>query len=356
MKPLPRYVCMKRVKRHPYLYFRRGDVYQRLPDNPSSPAFAQRYAEILASWSVQPHRHRDGTVDALIARFKASPRWHELTPATRAGYARDLDRLRPIGDEPVAEVRRRHIRELRDLSGLKPRAADAFVVACGSLFKLAVDEEAIDVNPAHGVDRLARSRPYATWSAEQRAVFEAAMARDAVPEWAARAYRIAGAIGTRRGSLLALTWERFDGRRLRYQAEKGGALVDLACPADLARWLAQRRPADNRGPIVAMPGGQPWQRRTFTRCWRRLLDSIGLDGLHLHGLRHTVGRDLAEAGASEDMIMSVTGHRSAEMVRRYTQAARRRTMGDAAMLLMERTGKPRDQSGKPRNRKRASSA
>lgn len=56
------------------------------------------------------------------------------------------------------------------------------------------------------------------------------------------------------------------------------------------------------------------------------------DDCVVHGLRKTAARKLAEAGCSEDEIMSVTGHASAQMVRLYVRGAKRSKMADSAVL------------------------
>lgn len=69
---------------------------------------------------------------------------------------------------------------------------------------------------------------------------------------------------------------------------------------------------------------------------RAHLDSIGLDGVVLHGLRHTAGRGLAEAGRSGQEIMSVLGHSTLQMVERYTRKAKQKTLANAAIVKLIR--------------------
>lgn len=357
MKPLPRYVQLKRVKGIPYLYFRRGDTYQRLPSDPASSDFAAAYARLLAIEAVNAEPIEAGTVRALIADFKRSSRWQSLREETRRGYARAFDKLEPIGNFPFADIRKRHVRELRDRLAFRQRAADAWVTAIASLFRHAVDDDLIDVNPAHGIARLARSRSYKRWSAEQQAIFEQAIARGAVPRWAATAYHLAGWLTMRRANVLTFRWSGYDGRRIRYAAAKGGHEVDVRVPAPLKEYL-DACPREGEF-MVTTRSGRPWDKRNFTRAMRRELDGLGLSGLHLHGLRHSVLSELAESEASEDLMTSLTGQRSPDSARIYTRQARRSHMADMAVALIERrrngSGKRETSKtgGKPSRRNRA---
>jgi integrase len=55
----------------------------------------------------------------------------------------------------------------------------------------------------------------------------------------------------------------------------------------------------------------------------------------LHGLRKTAARKLADAGATEEQIKSVTGHTTSRMVSHYTKGANQRKLAKAAILKLE---------------------
>ena len=55
----------------------------------------------------------------------------------------------------------------------------------------------------------------------------------------------------------------------------------------------------------------------------------------LHGLRKCAARKLAEAGCSEQEIMSVTGHRTSAMVAHYTKGANKKRQANAAITKLE---------------------
>jgi integrase len=57
---------------------------------------------------------------------------------------------------------------------------------------------------------------------------------------------------------------------------------------------------------------------TFTSWWKRLLDAVGIEGLHFHDLRHEATSRLFERGLTTAEVMSITGHSTTDMVDRYS--------------------------------------
>ena len=53
-----------------------------------------------------------------------------------------------------------------------------------------------------------------------------------------------------------------------------------------------------------------------------------------HGLRKVAATNLAELGASEFQLMSVMGWSNPSTARKYTEKAKRRTMGAAAIIKL----------------------
>jgi integrase len=68
---------------------------------------------------------------------------------------------------------------------------------------------------------------------------------------------------------------------------------------------------------------------------RACLESQKLEQLEERGLRKATAAALAEAGASTHEIAAVTGHTSLEEIERYTRAARKKKLADAAMAKLK---------------------
>lgn len=56
----------------------------------------------------------------------------------------------------------------------------------------------------------------------------------------------------------------------------------------------------------------------FTKTWNELKKRIGMQDLRFHDLRHEAVSRMIEAGLSDQEVSSISGHRSMQMLRRYT--------------------------------------
>ena len=310
---LPKYVQKVRKKERTYLYFRFGDGTRApLPTDASCPDFHRRYAELLAQRQSGRAEPSEGTVGALIKAYLLTPQYRKLAKQTQWHHRRLLDELAPIRPFPVVEIRRRHIRELRDTLSNRPRTADMFLQVARRLFALAVSDEAIDINPAAGIENLGGGGHYRAWTETEAALFETACADGRIPQWALTAYLLGRYTAQRRGDVLSMTWSAYDGRAIRLRQSKtrrkskpGSEMVILVHAKLKAHLDALPRTTLL---ICTSPRGKAWDHRNFTREIRENLDKIGLRGVSFHGLRHMTASALADAGASEREIMAVTGH------------------------------------------------
>lgn len=79
------------------------------------------------------------------------------------------------------------------------------------------------------------------------------------------------------------------------------------------------RPGDTRLIFFGEPGrdGQrrPWQ---YDRVWRQILAKEGFRDLHFHDLRHEAVSRLVEQGFSDQEVSAISGHKSMQMLKRYT--------------------------------------
>ncbi|MYJ71520.1 MAG: tyrosine-type recombinase/integrase, partial [Rhodospirillaceae bacterium] len=87
--------------------------------------------------------------------------------------------------------------------------------------------------------------------------------------------------------------------------------------------------------IVHRADGRPYSGDGFASIFQREKKRLGLGALQFHGLRHTAGQRLAEAGCSDREIMAILGHRTAAMVTRYTRGAEQKRLAKAAIVKLE---------------------
>jgi HAD superfamily hydrolase (TIGR01493 family) len=60
---------------------------------------------------------------------------------------------------------------------------------------------------------------------------------------------------------------------------------------------------------------RPYQ---FAKIWAGIKETIGITDLHFHDLRHEAVSRLVEGGLSDQEVASISGHKSMQMLRRYT--------------------------------------
>ena len=83
--------------------------------------------------------------------------------------------------------------------------------------------------------------------------------------------------------------------------------------------------------VFTSPEGAPLRHSNFyRRAWMPALKAVGLDGVHLHDLRHTGNQLSADAGANLREMMERMGHDSmrAALIYLHTTPGRQRTIAD----------------------------
>ena len=63
------------------------------------------------------------------------------------------------------------------------------------------------------------------------------------------------------------------------------------------------------------PGRGPY---TFNKPWAEIKKRLGLDDLHFHDLRHEAVSRFVEMGLSDQEVSAISGHKSMQMLKRYT--------------------------------------
>nr|WP_298138358.1 tyrosine-type recombinase/integrase [Acidiferrobacter sp.] len=54
------------------------------------------------------------------------------------------------------------------------------------------------------------------------------------------------------------------------------------------------------------------------KIWQEALVRAGIRDLHFHDLRHEAASRLVERGLSDQEVAAITGHKSMQMLKRYT--------------------------------------
>jgi len=310
----------------PY-YYHRASGRRVLAPYGSAEFFAELEA-INRHWQEhQPPQPVPGTLGALVADYRRAPRWTDLAVRTRADYEKVLHYLAPIMDTALLDFTRPAMARLRDkvASDRNWRFANYCLNVLSAVFSHGVEYGYMHVNPCHGVRRVLRPRdlPDANrpWSSAERAAV-----MDAAPPHIRRVLTVLMFTGLRISDALALSPRAVcsDGW-LRHRTAKTGALAEIPIHPQLAAILAQ---CPSHGPRLLLTSrGRPWSYHGFRTAFRRLRCSLEASGsiqpgLTLHGVRHTVGTLLAEAGVSREVIASWLTHSDISTTAHYVKSAR----------------------------------
>ncbi|OYZ89759.1 MAG: integrase [Rhizobiales bacterium 17-65-6] len=333
--------------------FRRNGKATQLPGAPGEPAFEAAY---LAAIEGRPAPAR---TEAEVVRLPTSatprslkaawtivttnlPEWKALSDATRLNQARIAQRFlnRPVaegtplvwGDVPVADLRRRHLKTIiADMSDT-PHAARHLLVTIRRMILVALDEEWIDTDPSYALKHRPAYIGRKAWSDSARLKFEARWPIGTTPRLA---YALGLWLGNRRGDIAALTPEAIEGDKIRIIQRKTGREIVL----DITPMLREVLDAtDLSGPTILKTAyGKPFSDKSLPGRMADWTRSAGLPpGYTLHGLRKTLGKMLAEGGATTRQIMDTLGHTAIAHAELYSREAEQERLAHAGMEAVVR--------------------
>lgn len=218
-----------------------------------------------------------------------------------------------------------------------PATANRYMAALSAVYSWGVERSLVTDHPVRGIKRLAEAqeRERHLIDDEQPRLLSACRASSDP-----RLYPLvhcALASGARRGELLGLKWrdvqldsdmvrailhktKNRDRRPLFFPGEAGGLLRKMARTPHIS------------GYVFAKPSGRPEFPR---KAWEKALRDAEVKDFRFHDLRHTTASYLAMSGIPLVTVGEILGHRSVQMVKRYshhTDAYK----SDALALMSER--------------------
>jgi integrase len=284
--------------------------------------------EAAPKLDVGSGRTKPGSVSAVIIAYYLSPEFLGLAPSTKVTYRRQLERFRhEHGDKRIALIQRQHIKAILGRMAATPAAANNLLDLLKTIMRFAVDIGMRSDNPT--VDLRGYSMKgdgFHTWTEAEIARYEAT---HPVGGKARLAMALLLYTGQRRSDVVGMGWQHVTSGRITVVQQKTGARLEIPMHPALVRVLADT-PRDNLTFLVTA-FGRPYSAAGFGNWFREQCDAVGLSHCSAHGLRKAASRRLAEAGCSNQLIKSITGHKTNSEVSRYTAAADQVRLADQAI-------------------------
>jgi integrase len=179
----------------------------------------------------------------------------------------------------------------------------------------------------------------------EKAEYEAVLKH--IPDYLKGVVQMAHYTGWRRAEILNLTWQSVDIQakelRLRTSKNKEGRCIPLLGELwDIIenQWTVREVELKDKTLLsqwVFHNKGK--QIKSYYKAWHTACEKAGIPGKLPHDFRRTAARNMTRAGVSETVAMSITGHKTNSMFRRYNITSQE----DKRQAFLDTEGYLRDQ-------------
>lgn len=333
--------------------FRRGKQNFYLPYEPKHPAFEEAY-----SAAIEGRQPRSAVIVQLAGRVipgsfadgwrlaQKSPEWKKLDPATKLKNERLMTEFLASRvaeaqpelwrDVPISDLRRRHVRAILAEMSDTPHKAKHLLTAIRRPIAEALDQDWIEYDPTAKMNWRPDSTGWRAWTQAERSAFETKWPIGTMPR---AAYALALWTGARRSEVATQLWSdvdfdrsRITVRQLKGHRSTGGKVLRLLLLPMLRDALEIPRRAET---VITTEYGKPFSEKSLTGMmahWTKLADLE--PGCTFHGLRKTLGKYLAESGATSKQSGGILGHDDLEHVALYSREAEQEMLAVAGMSLL----------------------
>lgn len=332
--------------------FRRGKKSLYLPKHPGHPEFEEHYnaavegREPRAAVVVDhPGRIIAGSFADAWRLVQKSPEWKKLDDATKYKNQRlttdflasriDPNDKQLWRDTLLSDLKRRHLRLILSDNSDTPHKAKHLLTAIRRMIAEALDEDWIEYDPSHKLKWRPESEGWRAWTLEERKKFETRWPYGTMPR---AAYALALWLGNRRSDVASQLWSDMDFERERVtvrQVKGGKILTLLMLPMLRDAVIDLPRRAET---VITTEYGKPFSDKSLTGMmahWTEMADMK--PGATFHGLRKTLGKYLAEEGATTKQAAGILGHDDLDHVELYSREAEQERLAvDGLSLLLKR--------------------
>lgn len=341
--------------------FRRGSKTIQLPGDPAeSPAFEAAYMAAVEGRPAPTPAEVVRLPTAVVPKsFKAAWRilrtedeeWKELGPDIKTAQTNIIERFLTMavvegetltfGDCPVGDLKRRHVKALlartseksidpetaREVGG--KHAAANLLRVLRKLTGVALDQEWIENDPTYRIKYRPKYKGWKAWPDEMLDKFEEAWPIGSTPR---TVYALALYFGHRRSDVTRVKPADLRERDHKVVQKKTGKELVLPIHPNLHDALRAINDLEERPFVVMTQQGKPFSPKGLTVRMRQWTKAAGMPpGYTLHGLRKTLGKQLAEHEATTRQLMDMLGHDNIAHAELYSREAEQKRMAAAAM-------------------------
>lgn len=259
------------------------------------------------------------TLGELLQRYR-----REITPTKKSSRPEELKLAaliaHPLARLAVGAVRSSDVAALRDElrdRGLAPNTVRLYLAPLSHAYNVARREWGFEglANPVDAVTKPSVAGTARTRRAEGGELAKILKAARELGPWAPAVIELAVETAMRRGELAAMRWEHVDraARVVHLPQTKNGEARDVPLSPRALAILKGLQQGEKTGPVFGLHPD------TISKAMIRARAAAGVEGLRLHDLRREATSRLFERGdLSIVEVSAVTGHKTLQMLKRYT--------------------------------------
>lgn len=287
-------------------------------------------AAVRAGTELARDRKKPGSIVDLFDRFQRSAYFTDKAEKTQGDYARCMRTLEGtilkngarFGDMPASKLEHRHVDSLYDLLRKKHGLsyANAQMRVARRAFGLGIRWKLTKINPFSKPSLKELPSREVVWTAAQMHKFIEA-ANDAGKPSVGLLMRLAYELAQRLVDVRSLKWDIYRDGIFVFEQTKTGTRMHLPASDALVLELEGLSRAPGEPIALCETTGRAWGASHLTHTARDIMRAAGLpDSLRLSDMRRTSLTDLGAAGATDDEMMSMSGHLTRAMLSRYSRA------------------------------------
>lgn len=328
-RKLPLHV-VKETTRHGRVvfYFRIGKGERtRLPGIPGSREFKAAHAALIRGLPL-PELETPGIVKVrsirwLIDRYKESAHWASLSVATRKQQGLFFQQaVEHSGNEDCRKVTAKDIRNALEARKATPALANNFLKAMKGLFKWAVLNEHVDVDPTSGVQGLKhKTVGFPVWTPDDVAKFCEKWEIGTMPRLA---FELIVHSGIRRSDIHRAGRQHLSGNIFSIRTAKTDTQITVEFPPELLAIITRTKSHGLH--FIENAHGKPFTKESFGNWFGKCCREAGVEK-NAHGIRKLSATLAANGGATTHEMMAQYGWKNVQQAETYTKGADRARLG-----------------------------